>query len=376
MAEGASGLIMDAGLAIETLAASGDNTAIQALERFNASGDLSGLEVELRRLADQKAVNERTAERYRELGSITFLDDIAKALRAYERAVELDPQNPDGWRHLGVLQLRAGDLNSAIKSLGLVLTNPRANKRTVSIAAFNLGSVYAVQGDDAKASEMYLRALKFSEELGDKEKLANDYSYLADFFLNRDSGRAEQIAGKAIALYEELGHKADLSDAYSILGNIKFQKGDFTIAEQILTKAVAAGSLVNYNEGIAYAHLNLGILYSTSEYAGHDMAKACAYWQKAYELYSGLGDKKEPRHRDLQEAAAQLLRRCNCPGGAKEWGSIEAYERAAALSPDDFNALNNLGTLLLEAGKLDRAAVSFEKVKALGTVWGKGQLWL
>ena len=65
----------------------------------------------LRTIAEEKAAagaaaNREAAAAYRHLGAMAFLINTQEALSAYTRAVELDPDEPDGWNQLGHLQSR------------------------------------------------------------------------------------------------------------------------------------------------------------------------------------------------------------------------------------------------------------------------------
>ncbi len=53
------------------------------------------------------------AEAARNQGALAFLHDTSTAIDHYERAVELEPGNPDGWNQLGHLCLRVGNLRGA-----------------------------------------------------------------------------------------------------------------------------------------------------------------------------------------------------------------------------------------------------------------------
>ena len=58
----------------------------------------------------------------RQLGALDFDHDTDKAIAAYREAVDLDPENADGWNHLGHLLRRTGDLDGAEHAYGQVLS--------------------------------------------------------------------------------------------------------------------------------------------------------------------------------------------------------------------------------------------------------------
>ena len=68
-----------------------------------------------RRRAEGTDAYKEAAAAARHLGALAFLhDDTDAALRAYSEAVELDPDDADGWNRLGQLRHRAGNLDGAV----------------------------------------------------------------------------------------------------------------------------------------------------------------------------------------------------------------------------------------------------------------------
>ena len=71
-----------------------------------------------RRLLDAQCKAQREAAKYfRHIGALVFLRDTDKAIEFYEQSTQLDPDDPDGWRQLGVLRIRRGNFEAARLSL-------------------------------------------------------------------------------------------------------------------------------------------------------------------------------------------------------------------------------------------------------------------
>ena len=99
----------------------------------------------------------------------------AKALDAYEKVVQEDPQALEAFRDIAELRLRMGQPDAAL----------RAAQRVKELAPGDptsflfLGNVYVAQGDLAKAAEAYESALKLDpENLRALENLGNYYAIL------------------------------------------------------------------------------------------------------------------------------------------------------------------------------------------------------
>jgi len=158
--------------------------------------------------AEGAAANKRAARRYRQIGALAFLHDTHKAMAAYAKAVELDPEDPDGWNRLGLLQKRTGALDAATRSFERVLAlgNKAGRKDVEAAASGNLGAIYLTRGELDRAEEMYLQSLKIETELGRKEGMAQDNGNLGTLYQQQgDTARACQHWRTARDLFREIG---------------------------------------------------------------------------------------------------------------------------------------------------------------------------
>jgi tetratricopeptide (TPR) repeat protein len=73
------------------------NAALQALEQGNtAQAQAIFAEVAATKETAGKKNNQEAAEAYRHLGALAYMNNPKEALTAYQKAVELDPDNADG----------------------------------------------------------------------------------------------------------------------------------------------------------------------------------------------------------------------------------------------------------------------------------------
>ncbi len=103
--------------AVERLAEDKD-VDLLALAKNPQGIDIGELEAKL--MAREKELEEeagrtakKRAEYWRHIGALAFLSNTQKALAAYQKAIDLDPDHPDGWRFLGELQHRLGEYAAA-----------------------------------------------------------------------------------------------------------------------------------------------------------------------------------------------------------------------------------------------------------------------
>ncbi|KKK73245.1 hypothetical protein LCGC14_2895770, partial [marine sediment metagenome] len=121
--------------------------------------------VKERRKAEGAAALKEAASAARHIGALAFLHDTDKALAAYREAVDLDPDNADGWNRLGYLLRRTGDLDNAEQACRRVLAlgNRVDNQELLAVATGNLGILYSTRGDLDRAEEMYGKSLALNE---------------------------------------------------------------------------------------------------------------------------------------------------------------------------------------------------------------------
>jgi Flp pilus assembly protein TadD len=161
-----------------------------------SEGKSEAAEALFARIAAAKAAegitaNKEAAQAFRNIGNIAFLHNTQKALDAYAKATELDPDDPAGWNQLGHLQRRIGNLKAAQRSFERVLAlgNQRHDQEWIAMATGNLGLVFYQRGDLDRAEEMHEKSLAIDEDLDRKQGGRNILQSRSDLFRTRRSGR-------------------------------------------------------------------------------------------------------------------------------------------------------------------------------------------
>ena len=274
----------------------GDTTAAEKIFR----------EVLDRRKAEGETANKEAARPARHLGALAFLYNTQKALDAYREAVELDPDDPDGWNQLGQILHRIGDLDEAEAAFGCVLGlgNRVEGNRVIAAATGNLGVIHLTRGDLDKSEEFHLKSLALHKELGHKEGMASQYGNLGLIHRRRgDLDKAEELHLKSLALEEDLGRKEGMASDYGNLGLIHRTRGDLDKAEGFHLKSLALYEELGHKEGIANQYGNLGTIRAQRD----DTSGACAYWAKAKALFLEIDAK------DRVEQVGRAMVGAGCP---------------------------------------------------------------
>ena len=156
-------------------AAPGIAEALAALERGEtAQAEAIFAAVSRAAVAAGDAAQEQRDVAYREaaaaqrhLGALAFLKDTDRALKAYERAAELDPAHLETWFQLGLVREYAGRLTAARAAYerALDLSEAAGNEREAARANTHLGDVRSAQGDLAGALDAYQQGLAIAKRL-------------------------------------------------------------------------------------------------------------------------------------------------------------------------------------------------------------------
>ncbi len=180
------------------------NAALQALQQGDTA-KAQAIFAEVLRKGKQS--NKEAAAAARHLGALAYDGDTKAALAAYQKAVELAPDNAAGWTWLGHLLHRTGKRAQAEAAYRKVLALGEAHqdKEEQAMALGNLGIVHLTRGELNKAEEMCRKSLALYEALGRKEGMAGNYANLGSVYKQRGNlDQAEELWKKSLSLFQEI----------------------------------------------------------------------------------------------------------------------------------------------------------------------------
>lgn len=228
-----------------------------------------------------------SAEYWRHIGALAFLRNTKKALSAYTKATTLDPNDVDGWRCLGELQYRVGELTTAKATFSTLaaLGKETGDKRAESIGTLRIGWIHESLGELTDAARAMNLALELARAINWPEGMARAYSNLGLIHeIERDFSKAEEMLNKALMLEEQVGNTEGMARCYSNLGLVHKQQGELDRADQMQRKALLLCEQAGNTEGVAHAYGNLG---STLFMRG-DFDNARKMQRKALKLFEEL----------------------------------------------------------------------------------------
>ncbi len=336
----------------------------EAVARYRASEDSEAAEDIFQQILDAKKAEGATAYKEaaaaaRHIGALAFLHDTEKALKAYRQAVDLDPDDPDGWNQLGRLFKRVGQLEEAEIAYSKLFDLGKGiqNKKFKAVAYGNIANLYQVRRDLKQALELNLKSLKLNEEIGDRHGTSGVLMNIG--LIHQTIGEFEQAKEfyeKSIKLQKELGKRDGLGFVYGNLGVLQNFLGEIEKAEEMFKLSLNFCKEFNNKEGLANAYGNLGSLNLNKGFL--DIAESM--FKKSMEIDAEIG-RKEGLANNYGDLANLYFKKGNFDQAA------EMYSEALVCHDELGNKEGlaicqaNIGQLVFTGGDLDPACKHWQK---------------
>ncbi|WP_054109065.1 tetratricopeptide repeat protein [Novosphingobium sp. AAP83] len=285
------------------------------------------------------------------------LGQLAEAISAYQRAIELQPAYADAYNNMGNALKDQGKLDAAISAYRRALEI----KPAYADAYYNMGNALKAQGKLDEEIAAYRQALAINPR--NAEALNNTGNAL------KDQGKLVE----AISAYRRAVEiKPTYADAFFNMGIALNQQGK-------LEEAMAAyRRSLDIRPIFADAYYNIGIVLKAQD----KLEEAISAYKRAIDIrpayseaYFNLGNalNEQGRNEDsiiafqraleiqptYAEAYNNLGNRLKDRGKLAE--AISAYRNALEFKPAYAEAYNNMGNALKDQGKLDEAIASYRR---------------
>ncbi len=261
------------------------------------------------------------------------------------------------------------------------LTILKTAQKGVTASCQSLGNIYREQGDPAKALEYYLKALKASEEIGNKKGMAISYSYIGNVYQDQANySQALEYYLKALKIDEEIGNKKGMAVRFTNIGNIYFSQEDYPKTLDYYFKALKINTEIGRKNSIAINYGNIGGVYHKQS----DYTKALEYYFEALKMFQKLknGEGKAISMGNIGSAYKDQVDSRKGAGLSKDsiqhgyYTALDYYLKALKIDEDLGNKnnvarrLTNIGSLLTSLGKYNEAYTSIYKALAISDSLG------
>jgi tetratricopeptide (TPR) repeat protein len=294
------------------------------------AGSLDEAEKQMRYL-DRSVPKDQASEVWFHLG-LAFQNnhENQRAMSAYARAVELNPENLQACFNSGMIQHEEGMLHPALKSYERSLEiDPQQPKIWC-----NLGALQFQLGEFQKSVESFNRAVSL------KPDYARAWDNLAGSLCALDQlDEAERCCHRA------LNYKDGYADPYFKLGSIYFQRGDVAAAEESFRR------VLEVNPGYPLA--------------GHYLAMVLARSGRLEEALEVIERAATPSGETELPSQAWMEMGFNLYERGEYEHAIRAYERALTFTPERAVIWLDAGVVHQQKGKLDQARRHYEQAVEL-----------
>jgi len=290
------------------------------------AGALSEAEAQMRYL-DRSVPKDQASEVWFHLG-LAFQNnhENQRAMDAYARAVELNPNNLQACFNSGMIQHEEGMLHPALKSYERSLEiDPQQAKIWC-----NLGALQFQLGEFQKSVESFNKAVTL------KPDYARAWDNLAGSLCALDQlDEAERCCHRA------LNYKDGYADPYFKLGSIYFQRGQLEDAEESFRK------VLEVNPGYPLA--------------GHYLAMVLARSGRLEEALEVIERAATPPGETELPSQAWMEMGFNLYERGEYELAVRAYERALTFTPERAVIWLDAGVVHQQKGKLDQARRHYEQ---------------
>jgi len=160
--------------------------------------------------------------------------------------------------------------------------------RGITEALYNIGNVYADQGNNKEALKNYQQSLKLNEGINNKNGIAICYNLMGVLFLKHGNynGALENFVA-ALKINTELNNKKGMVKNLNNIGVINFNQGDYNKAINSNLKSLGIAKEIGDKKEISNAYNNIGSCY----YRQGNYSEALNNYLASLRLDEQLGNK-------------------------------------------------------------------------------------
>ncbi|CAF1627758.1 unnamed protein product, partial [Adineta ricciae] len=287
-------------------------------------------------------------------------------LRVLTDRIESEVQGSTGWKRLGTLLLKLGQLDKA-EELYTVLLGQASDNNDRALYYHQLGSLKNDQGDYKMAIEYYEKALEIQEKTlpSNHPHLAQSYNNNGSVYVNMgEYSKALSFYEKALEIQEKTlpSNHPDLAASYNNTGAVYMKMGEYSKALSFYEKTlgIQEKTLPSNHPWLATSYNNIGLVYNNmGEYS-----KALSFYEKDL----AICEKTLPSNHPLLATSYNNIGAVYYKMGEYS-KALSFYEKALAIRektlpsnhPDLATSYNNIGWVYRNTKDYSKALTYFER---------------
>ncbi|HXE91515.1 MAG TPA: protein kinase [Terriglobales bacterium] len=290
--------------------------------------------------------------------------DYSLAEQKYQELIRLYPDDPDALAGLAAVHINQVRYAAAISRY---LEALRLDPNYVVVHQ-RLSWLYTRTGDLARAVEHGQRAVELCRAINNREGEVDALLNLGEIYrVKGDAAKAWETAQDASRVAQSLGYEASLLATEKFLGDVLASQGKLEEARRHYLPVIETGAEVRNNRFQAQTLMNIGVTYWNQG----DLAKARDYFEQSLAQWRRYGEYRDvPALRQRAQLLANFGALLMQSGPDPERGARYAQEalslfRTMGETYWEALSLRNLGTHSLNAGSFQQANQSLQQARDL-----------
>ncbi len=220
----------------------------------------------------------------------------------------------------GINYAEKGEIRKSLKYYlkSLKISKEIGDKNAIATAYTNIGTSYDDLGKLAKALEYYFKGLKILEEQRNKKAISAVFNNIGFIYYQQyNSPKALEYFNKSLEINSSTGNKNGMAIDFNNIGLVFQREKDYTNALKYHDKSLKIREEIGYNYGIVESLVNIGLVYRLKG----ELTKALSFYKKSLTFSKEIGHKK---------LVSSLY--CKIGGVYNEQGDIKAAKKNAIRS--------------------------------------------
>jgi tetratricopeptide (TPR) repeat protein len=305
---------------------------------------------------------------------------FAEALQESEIAMSIAQSLGDGQfsqrfasavASLGIIYLEMGDFPSARARLQEALRLQEVMGEVQASTLHALAGVVAMQGDIARALELWNQVLQIEEAIGDGKGKAATLAWLGwAAYQQGDIARALELWNHALQIQEEIGDVKEKAVTMNNMAEVIAQQGDITRALDLWNQSLQIQEAIGDVKGRAITLSHMAAVIAQQG----EIARALDLWNQAFQVFEAIGE-VQSKAVTLHQMAGVIADQGEIARALDLWNQALTIQEAIGNVQGKAVMLSNMAKVIAQQGEIARALELWNQAlkiqEAIGNLPGK-----